>query len=76
MAMIPRQKPAIPERYERICILIREKPRTIAELARVVKLQPKTIRTYLSEIAKIYDVYAQGAHGATTYVIREPSATP
>lgn len=58
-----------PARLERMIVVLRTRPSTIAELAAALRITPKTARTYLSEISRTYGITAEGPYGATRYAI-------
>lgn len=56
-------------RWQRLIDLLHTRPYTVAELAEALKVSQKTVRSYLSAVAKTVDVQAEGPHGATRYWI-------
>jgi response regulator of citrate/malate metabolism len=63
---IPHVK-SIPPSIQRVLNLIEKEPLTVKEMADRLNLTQKTVRSYLSKVAELHKVHAQGPYGARRY---------
>ena len=62
---------SMPPRWLKVITLLRQQAMTINELAKALKVNPRTARTYLSEATKNIEVIAEGPWRHTRYHIEE-----
>jgi response regulator of citrate/malate metabolism len=69
MPTIRHPRSPLPPRLQQVLRLLRDQSPTIAELANILQVTPDTARSYVSAVAKHYEVHADFEYGSTRYHI-------